>query len=134
MLPYAERFTAFLDEKDLHYFAKTDEDGDAIVDFPYDGKVTKCIFTGESGKYVSLYTIYDSVPQDKLAAVLIACNELNAKYKWVKFYIDDDSDLMIQDDALLSEDNTAEEVFELLLRFIDIMKESKATLMKAIYA
>ncbi len=134
MLDYAQRFVDLLDEKELKYFAKTDEDGDAIVDFPYDGKMTKCIFSGDKGEYLSLYMVYESVPEDKYAEMLIICNTLNAKYKWIKLYIDNDSDLMVQDDAILSDDNTADEAFELLLRFLDIVKECKPTIMKALYA
>ena len=77
---------------------------------------------------------FESVPQEKVVDAIIACNELNTAYKWAKFYVDKDNDVMVQDDAILTVATAAEEAFEILLRVIDIAKEAKQPLMKAIYA
>ncbi len=130
----AENFTALLDSKGLQYQSYLDKDGDTVVDFPYHGKVTKCFFSGEEGRYFSLYLVYEKVPEEKFADVLFVCNELNAQYKWATFYVDRDSDLVIHDDALLSEESAAEEAFELLVRIIKITDDVKPQIMKAIYA
>lgn len=130
----AERFTDFLNEKGLTFSAHVDEDGDTIVDFPYKGKIAKCIFTGDDDHYLSIYLQYENAPKEKLLDAIIVCNELNAKFKWVKFYVDKDGDLMVQDDAILSEENAADEAFELLLRLFGIVGESKPAIMKALYA
>ncbi len=130
----AELFTALLDSKGLRYGSHVDNDGDTVVDFPYQGKVAKCFFSGDEGKYFSLYIVYENVPEDKFADVLFVCNELNNKYKWATFYIDKDRDLVIHDDALLSVETAAEEAFELLARILNIGSEAKPLIMKAIYA
>lgn len=129
----AELFIDFLRSKDLNFNSKVDSDGDVIVDFPYDGKVTKCIFSGDDGKYLSMYLLYESVPEDKLANLIFACNELNTRYKWVTFYVDGDRDLMLHDDAILSPENAADEAFEILLRMINIGNEAKPVIMRALY-
>lgn len=130
----AELFIANLKAKGLHYGTADGKDGDVIVDFPYDGKVTKCIFGGEDGKYFSLYLLFESVPQEKIADVIFLCNELNTKYKWVTFYVDSEGDLIVHDDAILSVESAADEAFELLLRTINISGEVKPQIMKTIYA
>lgn len=130
----ATRFTDFLDSKDLRYDTKLGERGRSIVSFPYDGKVTKLYFSGDDGTYLSMYTIYESVPAEKAADILVVCNELNCKYKWVKFYLDDDNDLIVEADAILTVSTAADVAFELMLRLFDITGESKAKIMKAIYA
>jgi hypothetical protein len=48
--------------------------------------------------------------------------------------VDKDNDLMLHVDALLSAEDAADEAFEMLARMINIGKEAKNDLMKAIYA
>ena len=134
MLACAELFIELLNSKGLHFDSREDSDGDVIVSFPYQGKVTRCIFSGDEGKYLSLYLVYERVPEDKYADGVLLANEMNCKWKWVKFYVDGDNDLMLQDDAILSIETAANEAFELLVRMINIGDDSKPAIMKALYA
>ena len=133
MLTCAQLFCDFLVSKNFYFENSVDDDGDVIVKFPYEGKITKCIFSGDDGKYLSLYMLYENVPEEKLADLIFACNELNTKYKWVTFYVDGDRDLMLHDDALLSTESAAEEAFEMLVRMINISTEAKPVIMRALY-
>lgn len=130
----AELFTAFLEAKQLAFEAGTDSDGDSLVEFPYKGKTTRMFFCDDDGKYLSLYLIYEQVPEEKIADVIFACNELNSKFKWIKFYVDSRNNVVLQDDAILSVESAADEAFELLVRMIQISDDVKNTIMKAIYA
>ena len=134
MLLCAERFIQNLKEKNLNYAAGDTERGDTVVDFPYQGKVTKCIFSGECGEYFSMYLVYERIPQEKVIDLILLCNELNAEYKWVTYYVDKDNDLVMHDDAIVSPDSAAEECFELLIRMLKISEDLKPRIMKAIYA
>lgn len=134
MLKCAERFVANLKEKNLNFSTGDTERGDTVVDFPYQGKVTKCIFSGEEGQYFSMYLVYERIPQEKVADVIFLCNELNAEYKWVTYYVDSDNDLVMHDDAIVSEDSAGSECFELLVRMLKISEDIKPKIMKAIYA
>ena len=127
-----ELFKEFLDSKGFNYASHIDNDGDGVVDFPYDGKVVKCFFSGD--KYLSLYIVFERVPEDKLADVIFLCNDLNSRYKWVTFYVDKDGDGIIHDDAVISVETAADEAFELIIRMLDITKDTKAEIMKCIYA
>ena len=130
----AKLFTDLLDSKDLNYKSGVDKDGDSVVEFPYQGKVTKMFFSGEEGGYLSMYLVFERVPDDKVAEAIFVCNELNNRYKWVTFYVDKDNDVIFHDDAILSPANAAEEAFELLLRMIKIGDDVKPQIMRAIYA
>ena len=130
----AELFVNNLKSKNLNFQSGTDKDGDSIVEFPYQGKVTKMFFCGEDGKYLSLYMVYERVPEEKLADVIFTCNELNCEYKWVPFYVDADNDVVLHDDAILSVESADEEAFELLIRLVKVGEDVKPRLMKAIYA
>ncbi len=130
----AELFTNNLDSKGLNYESCIDSDGDSLIQFPYGGKSTKMFFSGEKGTYLSLYLVYEHVPDEKVADVIFACNSFNSDYKWVKFYVDRDNDLVLQDDAILSVDDPGEEAFELLIRMVKLSEDLKPQIMKAIYA
>ncbi len=130
----AELFVNYLKSKEYNYGVHEAASGDVCVDFPYQGKVAKCIFSGDDGHYFSLYILFENVPADKLVDLLFVCNELNTQYKWATFYIDSDNDLMIHDDAILSVESAASEAMELLVRLLDIADTAKPKIMKALYA
>ena len=79
-----ELFIDLLHQKDLHA-GVNERDGKVFVEFPYKGKVTRFVFSGDQGEYVSMFTIIENAPEDKIPAVLVTCNALNAKWKWLKF-------------------------------------------------
>ena len=129
----AQRFVDDLKAKKLNFESGTDRDGDSVVEFPYQGKVTKIFFSGSEGRYMSMYLVFEHVPEDKVADVIFACNELNCQYKWVTFYVDKDNDVVLHDDAILTPATAAEEAFELMLRILKIGEEAKPKIMRPIY-
>ena len=133
MLACAELFIENLRSKNLNFDVNELPDGAVRVAFPYQGKVTRCIFNGDNGSYLSLYLDYEKIPEEKLADAVFLCNELNAEYKWVTFYVDKDNDLFLHDDAILAVENAAEEAFELLVRLVKIGEEEKPRIMRTIY-
>ena len=130
----AGNFINYLKERDFTFNVKEKEGTDTTVTFPYQGKMTSFAFTGDDGCYVSIHTVYENVPEEKFADLLIVCNELNTEYRWLKFYVDTDNDLMVEDDAILEPETAADECFELLVRRINILDDVKPRIMRAIYA
>ena len=129
----AQMFIDELNAKDLKFTVREVPSGEVVLSIVFDSKNTNFIFSGEKGEYVSMYTLFEHVPADKITDLLLVCNSLNTQLKWFKFYIDDDNDLMIQDDAIITPETAAAECFELLARRVNIMKEVKPTIMRAIY-
>jgi len=134
MLACAELFINYLNSKNLNFDTKEFPDGTVLVAFPYQGKVTRCIFNGDEGKYLSLYLVYERVPDEKLADVIFLCNELNCEYKWATFYVDKDNDFVIHDDAILSVESAGDEAFELLVRIVRIADDERTRIMKTIFS
>lgn len=130
----AELLVQNLKSKNLNFECGTDKDGDSVVEFPYQGKVAKMFFSGDQGQYLSIYLVFERVPEEKLSDVIFTCNELNARYKWITFYVDRDNDVVFHDDAILSMENASDEAFELLIRILKIGEDVKPVIMKAIYA
>ena len=134
MTACAQKFIDLLEEKNFNYTVGTDSDGDTCVNFPYQGKVARCFFTGENGHYLSIYIVFENVPSDKIVDLLFICNELNCQYKWATFFIDSENDILIHDDAILDENTAADEAMELLIRLLNITDDAKPKIMKGIYA
>ena len=95
--------------------------------------MTKCIFSGDQGEYLSIYLVYERVPEEKIADLLVVCNDLNCQYKWVTYYMDEDHDIVIHNDALLTPETADEVAFELLVRLVKIAEDAKPQVMKALY-
>lgn len=128
----AKLFVDYLKSQDFNYEVREIEDG-CVVTFPSKGKLAQCFFNGDDGQYLSIYMTFESVPKDKYASAIIACNQVNTEYKWVTAYIDKDMDIILHLDARLSLSDAAEEAFEMLVRFFNIYEKIKPVLMKAIY-
>ena len=134
MKPCTESVIKWLESKNLTVVPSRSDERTDVLDFPWEGRNLKCVFTGDEGEYLSLYYYLESAPEDKIADVLMVCNEMNSTYKWVKFYVDSDNDITLQDDAILNVDNAGDETLELIVRMIDILKDTKPAFMRAIYA
>ena len=129
----AEKFIAYLKEKNLNFNTKEYEDGTVRVSFPYQGKVTDCIFNGDQGEYLSLYNVMENTKKEKRGQILEACNKVHTEYKWITLYVDDDDDLVAHHDAIVSPDDDGTEAFELLIRLVQIIDKLQGDLMQAIY-
>ena len=134
MLLSAELFVEDLKAKGLPCDVHEDNDGDTIVSFNYGGKPTLFIFSGPEGKMVSMYTIFEKVPDSKLTDMYVLCNSLNARLKWLKFFVDDSNNLVIQDDAILTPDTAAEECFQLFILRLKILDDVKESIMRTIWS
>lgn len=75
------------------------------------------------------------VPENKKPAVYAACSKLNDKFRWVKFYIDeDDNTVTAAMDAIIQLDSCGEESKELIHRTVGIVDDAYPDLMKAIWS
>ncbi|MCD8321781.1 MAG: YbjN domain-containing protein [Oscillospiraceae bacterium] len=130
----AQAFANNLDSKNLTYSVTRDDDSRTVISFPYKQRRTSIIFTGEEGIQCQFQTVIESVPEDKVMDLIVVCNSLNTQYRFVKFVVDSDNDLMNYSDAILTPETAGDECFEVLLRSLQIIEEAKPTFMKAIYA
>lgn len=71
--------------------------------------------------------------EDRFIDVLKTCNELNNRFRWVKFAIDNDNDINMEIDCIVNEETAGEVVLELVQRLCSIADEVYPELMKVIY-
>ena len=131
---FAQIFEEFLTEKSLHFNTRIDSDGDSVVEFPYKGKEAKMFFTGENGEYLSMFIVFARVPAERVSDLIFTCNEMNAKYKWVKFYLDKDADVVASIDAYIDDYTCGEECMKLVRRVVNITDEAYPTFARAMWA
>ena len=72
--------------------------------------------------------------EDTRAKALEACNAMNSKFRWVKFYAGKDMEITVQLDAILNEETCGKEVMELVLRMVGIVDKAYPEFMKARWA
>ena len=128
---------AFLDSKGFKYQADEERN---IINTGFGGLKNKgtikiMLFFDNDDRVVAIRSFeFCTFPEDKKAAMYKACSEMNYKYRWTKFYVDEDANqITIADDAVIQLDSCGEEIFELMYRLADIADEAYPYLMKAIW-
>lgn len=111
--------------------------------------VVKVVYTGDNLNSIPVYVFFDkdgdplvtfkcwniaNFKEDKRAAGIIACNELNNQYRWVTFYLDKDGDIQAQIDAYIDSDTCGDICSKLVRRVVNIVDEAYPTFMKVLWA
>ena len=136
VMTYKGEFIAAMEAKGIKY---TDKD-EFRVNVAYRGDNTDdititVIFDKDGEGLVALRCwSFGSVPANKRVDVLEACNALNTKWRWVRFYIDGDNDVTASLDAVVDLDTVGEECIQLVHRMVDIYDKAYPDLMRACWA
>lgn len=130
MTDYKQLFLDYMDANGVKY---TDVREDVV----------KVVYTGDNLKSIPVYVFFDKdgdplvcfkcwdiarLNDSKKAYGIIKCNTLNKKYRWVKFYLDDDNDIVAQIDAYVDEKTCGSEYLALVRRMVGIVDEGYALL------
>ena len=77
---------------------------------------------GESTIAIKCWNVANFAGQTDLAVTL--CNELNKKYRWVKFYVDEDADVVAELDALISLDDCGAACMNFVQRMTSVVDDA----------
>ena len=86
---------------------------------------------GESAQFVTGAVV--SVPTEKTAQTLLAVNKNNCNFRWVKFYLDKDNDVICEADAILDANGGGKECVEVVMRMASIVDDAYGDYMRAIW-
>ena len=135
MLKYAQLFVDYLDMKGVKY---------TVVD----ERTVKVVYNGDNLDSIPVFVFFDK-DGDNLVAFkcwdianfknnpekgINACNELNASWRWVKFFIDKDFDVVADIDAMVDDRTCGEICLSLVRRVVSIVDDAYPTLAKARWA
>ncbi|MBQ8726035.1 MAG: YbjN domain-containing protein [Clostridia bacterium] len=135
MLHFAQMFVDYMDQEDIKYTVSSDN-------------VIKVTYTGDNLDSIPVYVIFDEEGDEYVefkcwdianfksreAKAIEVCNELNAKYRWVKFYMDSDKDIIVSIDAVVDSATCGEECLSLVRRVVNITDEAYPEIAKARWA
>lgn len=133
MLPFKEAFLRHLEASQIKF---TDFD-EETVKIGYRTKTIEhmdlyVIFDKTGKNYVTIYSwSIGAFPEDSKNRAILTCNDMNAHYRWVKFFVDSKGKVCVQIDAVLDMSNVGPEVLELVRRTVNIVEEAYPVFMKA---
>lgn len=115
------------------------ENGGNIVVIGVSGKNTNYdvlfIFDAKGGTVsIRVPRLVAGCPEDKTLALLDAINDINAKYRWLKFYLNKDQNIVAQADAYANASADDNVCMKMLFRFGNIIDECYPILMHALWA
>lgn len=127
---------AFLDSKGVRY--QVLDEKAMRIGFSADNKdtVEVIVVFDDDNTSVGLRSFkYCKFDDEKREEMYKLCSQKNFRYRWVKFYVDEqDNTITIADDAVIQLDSCGEEVFELVYRMVGIADDCYRDFMRAIYA
>ena len=131
---------SFFDEHDLKYH-EVDErairisyDGDDIRDYSLFIITENDAKKENINRVVFLSSPIATFEGDLIAKGLILANSLNYSYRWVKFVINDNNDLINRFDAIVDEETAGEEIARLCNLAISVADDAFPDIMKARFA
>ena len=140
MLRTAQAFIDQLKEDNLKMKDSRDvENGKSVV---------VCGFNGKNNAVYDVFMIFDednvgvslrvfrlvAVPEDRTNKIYDVVNDLNLRFRWVKFFCDHDSYVNVQEDATLNEADCGKTCVRMMMRAVAIIDAAYPDLMRAIWA
>lgn len=109
--------------------------------------VIKVTFKGEHLTSIPIYVYFDEGEhpivtvkcwdiinyENHMELAMRVCNDLNAQYQWVKFYVDKDADIVAEIDAYVEEQNCGANVATLIRRLVRMVDDAHPTLVSELW-
>ncbi len=114
-----------------------------------DEYVLRVSYTGDNLKTIPITIYFDeegepivqmkcwsitSFKDEKFDSGVAVCNELNKRFRWVCFYLDDDCDVVAMLDAYFDEESCGSICTRLIHRMVSIIDEAYPTLMETLWS
>ena len=127
MADYKSEFLRGMDRQGLKY----QDMNDNIVRVTFSGDNLRTIpiivVFNDDGEHLVQFACFEIAAfkeNRRYAAALMACNRINAKYRWVKFYLDDDRDVRAEADAVVESGCTGSICIEIVMRMVQVIDEA----------
>ena len=128
------------------FIAHLKKEGIKFVD--RDEKIVSISYRGDNMPSIDIIVAFDAdekpdvslrcwtiakFPEDKMLNGLVASNELNKQYRFVRFCVDKDNDLNCEADIDLTENSCGELILKLVRRMVNIVDDAYPVAMKALW-
>lgn len=131
-----ESFLEELKSRDLKVSDVIELGGKTAVELNFTLKNTKVtvltVFDDE--RTVAIRCVdYLRVTEDQYAQAVIGCNEMNKKMRWVKFVVNDENFISLEDDAIVDASTAGSEILELIIRMMSIADDAYPQINKLLW-
>lgn len=103
-------------------------------DFSYTHVTVHVIFDPDGTSAQIITGPIASVPIEKTSQLMLALNECNCKFRWLRFYLDGDNDVIAGADVLFTEQNAGDACTEVVMRAASIIDDAYPDIMKGIWS
>jgi len=133
-----EIYNALRQDEDLKVFVEEDSDSSHVwLQFGLDagGSYRIRFISRDNDNDVAVRVFgLTKVPEQQRTKVILALNELNSKYRFLKFVCDADGDVNVEYDYLMRDVNPAASAHELVFRIVKILDNSYPVIMRAMWS
>lgn len=132
--------TAYFDSQDIPYEVLEESDETAFLIQSQmnnlDTMIVCAQFFDDDDNSVQIYSCdYCKIPENKVSDMYEICSGLNKKYRWVKFFVNEENGFIIaESDAVVDLETVGERVYELIGLMYGICDEAYPEFMRAIWA
>ena len=123
MANFKAQFLRYMDMHSIRYTTVGD-----LVKITYTGSNASSItifvsFDPDGKNYAEFgsYSIASFLEDQKYANAIVLCNELNKQYRWVKFYVDDNREVVAKADAIVDISSVGAECSEMVDRIVGLI-------------
>lgn len=134
MADYPELFRDMLKERGALAELGVTGSGKKYVDITVENRSYTAFFNGSGNDYLSIRYQHKNVPFEKKGEVILLCNELNSRFKFVKIYIDEDNDIMMCIDLRLTEEDAMETAYDAFIKMVIYIERNKEKIRDVIYS
>ena len=132
---FKEEFVGYMKANDIKYreiaenTIKISYSGDNLKSIPINVRFDA---DGDNDVRLDCYEIASFKEETTMKGV-ITCNGLNKKFRWVKFYLDDDHDVVVEVDTYVRRGIVGEELIRLVRHMVSIIDKSYPIIMKILW-
>lgn len=136
-MKFMDAFCGKLDEVQCPYQRATDSKGQEMISIGlsgdhFSGLQYFLLFDNDTSAQIRCYIC--KFPPDKNLSALQIVNQLNRRYRWIKFFVESSGAVGATADIKATEDTAAEILFHILCRMNGIIDDAYPTLMRVIYS
>ena len=103
-------------------------------DVQYQHLSVRMIFDDDGNSVHMLTAPIASVPAERRPRMLEVLNDLHRRFRWIRFYIDDDDDLVADSDIIIDDVTAGDMCVELVMRTASIIDDAYPDIMRTLWS
>ncbi|MGI6221196.1 MAG: YbjN domain-containing protein [Coriobacteriales bacterium] len=103
-------------------------------DFTYQHLSVRVFFDDDGNSVHVLTAPIANIPEERIPRMLEVLNDLHNRFRWIRFYIDGDNDLVADTDIIIDDVTAGDMCVEIVMRTASVIDDAYADIMRAVWA